>query len=267
MRWYDPVPPRPALGCVLACSWSARPSGRHRLVPDACLDLLWLNTGEMWLCGPETSAWTFQLPTGVEAVGVRFRPGVAPALWDVDASGLLDRRVAWREVVGAGAADTLGDTIASAPDDPARITVIEDAVAAQATALGTSGVDRVAHAVLERLAADSRARTVNVAAECGLTTRQLLRRCQFSFGYGVSTLAKIIRFHRFWSIVELSPPGTSLAALALDAGYSDQAHLAHDCRSITGLTPRHFLAESHPTFPDMSDPYKTAVTLAGTLAR
>ncbi len=89
-RWFEPVPPRPDLDRVLACSWSARPTGRHRLVLDACLDLLWLSTGELWLCGPETSAWTFPLPANVEAVGVRFRPGVAPALWDLDARDIVE---------------------------------------------------------------------------------------------------------------------------------------------------------------------------------
>ena len=69
-RWYQPVAPPPSLDRVLACSWSARPSGRHRLVPDACIDVLWLSTGSILLCGPEHSAWFFQLPDGVVAVGV-----------------------------------------------------------------------------------------------------------------------------------------------------------------------------------------------------
>lgn len=75
MRWYEPVPPRAALDGVLACPWTAQPTGRHRLVPDACIDLLWLTAsgrgaraghGELWLCGPETSAGWFRLPPGVE---------------------------------------------------------------------------------------------------------------------------------------------------------------------------------------------------------
>ena len=31
---------RADLAPVLACVWTARPTGRHRLVPDACMDLL-----------------------------------------------------------------------------------------------------------------------------------------------------------------------------------------------------------------------------------
>ena len=265
VRWYDPIPPRPALDRVLACSWTARPSGRHRLVPDACLDLVWLSTAELWLCGPETSAWTFQLSPGVESVGVRFRPGIAPPLWGFDASTILNRRISWRDVVGGAASSDLLEAIARAPDDHRRITAIENTVATRLMVAGPRAFDDVADAVLQRLAADPRARAGDIAAMCGLAPRQLLRRCQTAFGYGVSTLARIVRFHRFWSIVELSPPGRSFAALAQDAGYSDQAHLVHDCRAITGLAPRQFLAESAPTFPDMSDPYKTDVALVDRL--
>lgn len=220
----------------------------------------------MWLCGPDTSAWTFELPTGVDAVGVRFLPGVAPSLWGFDASCLLDRRVPWRDVVGGAAERTLVEAIAWQRCDTDRIALLENTVAVRTTVVGAQTADDVASAVLQRIAADPYARASDVAAECGLTSRQLLRRCQVAFGFGVSTLSRIVRFHRFWSIVELSPPGTSLAMLAYDAGYCDQAHLARDCRAITGTTPRRFLSESHPTFPDMSDPYKTGRPLSGTVA-
>ncbi len=265
VRWYDPIPPRPALDRVLACSWTASPSGRHRLIPDACLDLVWLSTGDLWLCGPETSAWTFQLPAGVESVGVRFRPGVAPPLWGFDGSTIRNRRIAWCDVVGAAANDDLLAALEWSPDDHGRITALENTVAARLMVAGPRAFDDVADAVLQRLAADPGARAGDIAEMCGLTPRQLLRRCQTAFGYGVSTLARIVRFHRFWSIVELSPPGRSFAALAQDAGYSDQAHLVHDCRAITGLPPLRFLAEAAPTFPDMSDPYKTDVALGDRL--
>ena len=75
-----------------------------------------------------------------------------------------------------------------------------------------------------------------------------------------------VRFHRFWSIAELAAPGTPLAAVAHDAGYSDHAHLVRDCRAITGAPPGRFLAESFATFPDMSDPYKTGPRFTATLA-
>ena len=47
---------------------------------------------------------------------------------------------------------------------------------------------------------------------------------------------RIARFERFSNAMQREPH-LSLAALACDAGYADQAHLSHDVRSLTGMTP------------------------------
>ncbi|MGB8858493.1 MAG: helix-turn-helix domain-containing protein [Ilumatobacteraceae bacterium] len=265
VRWYQPVAAPSPLDRVLACSWSAQPSGRHRLVPDACIDLLWLSTGSILLCGPEATAWTFQLPEGVTAAGVRFRPGVLPALLGLDAQVVADRLVPWREVAGEAAERSLLERLAAAPDEAARMAVLEQEAAALVAS--AADPDPFAEAVVELVTRHPRVKAPTVAAAVGLTTRQLHRRCLSSFGYGLSTLARIVRFHRFWSVAELAPHGTSLATLAHEAGYTDHAHLVRDCRAITGSPPGRFLAESFATFPDMSDPYKTGRNFAGTLAR
>lgn len=252
--WYHPVAPPATLARWLACSWNAVPTGRHRLVPDACLDVVWLSSGEIMLCGPEVSAWTFQLPPGVRAAGVRFRPGVVPALFGVGADTLLDRRVPWAEFVGEAAAAAMSAELSLAENDEQRLAVWHRAVAALAA---SATPDPVAEAVLALVVRQPRVRAADVASSVGLTTRQLQRRCLHSFGYGAATLARIVRFHRFWSAASLAAAGTPIAAIAHDAGYADHAHLVRDCRAITGLPPGRFLAESFATFPDMSDPYKT----------
>ena len=255
VRWFDPVPPRPALEAVLACSWTATPTGRHRLVPDACIDLLWLSTGDMWLCGPETSSWWFEVPHGIVGVGVRFLPGIVPSLLGVDASSIVNRRVRWRELVGSSAESDLVARLADA-SAARRLELLEDEI--ERLGIGWSGPDPLAQQVLGRLASEPRLRAGALAAEIGLTPRQLHRRSLVSFAYGVSTLARILRFHRFWCAAEMATGagGATLTSLAHDAGYADQAHLARDCRAITGSAPSAFLAESFATFPDMSDPYK-----------
>lgn len=261
--WYHPVAPPTSLEPWLACSWNAVPTGRHRLVPDACIDVLWLSSGEIMLCGPETTAWWFQLPPGVVAAGVRFRPGVVPALFGVGADTLLDRRIPWAEFVGATAAAALATELSTAGTDEQRLAVWHRAV----TALVASATpDPLAEAVLALTVAHPRVSAAEVAASVGLTTRQLQRRCLHSFGYGAATLARIVRFHRFWSAASLAAAGTSIASVAHQAGYADHAHLVRDCRAITGAPPRRFLAESFATFPDMSDPYKTGRRLVARLS-
>jgi methylphosphotriester-DNA--protein-cysteine methyltransferase len=100
----------------------------------------------------------------------------------------------------------------------------------------------------------------------GITSRQLHRRSLRSFGYGTAMVARLVRFQRFLALVESTGRSAkSLSAYAVEAGYSDHAHLARDCRSIAGQTPTAFLDDYFPTFPDMSDPYKTTDPLTATM--
>jgi AraC-like DNA-binding protein len=82
---------------------------------------------------------------------------------------------------------------------------------------------------------DPRARTEDVAAEIGLSLRQLRRRCHAAVGYGPKTLQRILRFQMFVSLVDRDR--ADLATLAAQTGYADQAHLTRECLSLSGLTP------------------------------
>lgn len=258
-HWYVPLAPPETLSRLLACSWTAFPTGTHLLVPDACSDLLWTSHGEIWLCGPETTGWTFALPKGTTAVGVRLRPGMVPAVFGIDTSTLLNRRVRLGDVIGKHAECSVASVIAEATCADDRRLALESFVA---TLPVVKAHRDFAEQTLNRLTSWPRAPQSELASHLGLTPRQLHRKCTYGFGYGPSTLARIIRFHRFLAITEIDRPSVAwpIAAAAIDAGYTDQAHLGRDCRSITGRTPKKFLAEYFPTFPDMSDPYKTDAT-------
>ncbi len=290
VAWYIPVDTPAALDRVLACSWTALPTGRHRLVPDACIELLWLSTGPIVVCGPEITAWDFELPEGTTAVGVRFRPGVLPHLLGIAASSIRDIRIPLGRIIGDDAEGDLRTRIEASSNLDAKRRVLEsfttellvssnDASSNDASSndahpsdahLNQASPDQFAERVLEQLASTPRANAAHLADQLGVTARRLHRRCLFSFGYGPSTLARILRFQRFLALAETARaeagrrPG--LALLAIDAGYSDQAHLARDCRAITGQTPTRFLADYFPTFPDMSDPYKTSDSFAVTMS-
>ena len=58
------------------------------------------------------------------------------------------------------------------------------------------------------------------------------RRCRAVYGYGPSTLRRVLRFRR---AVALMRSGHPLAAVAADAGYSDQPHLHREAREFSGL--------------------------------
>ncbi|MFC4016266.1 helix-turn-helix domain-containing protein [Nonomuraea purpurea] len=90
--------------------------------------------------------------------------------------------------------------------------------------------DRVAPAIATALRTG---RTVSeVAWDLGFSERQLHRRSLASFGYSPKTLQRIVRFQR---ALRIARTGVRLAEVAADAGYTDQAHLAHDVRRLSGM--------------------------------
>lgn len=251
MGWYTPLLPPPELADNLACVWRASVEGTHRLVPDGCMDLLWLSTGTGFLCGPETEAWTFRLPAGTTAVGVRFRPGLAGPVMGLDVSELTNSQVRLDHVLGSGPFRRLAGELGDLADPRAGLAALTATVGRWAAS--RRPVDPLAHRVVA-----GPFTVADLADDLGLTARQIHRRSLRAFGYGPSTLARLMRFQRFLAITAAPPaPGASLARAAATAGYSDQPHLARDCRAITGLTPTELLDEWFPTFPAGSDPYKT----------
>ncbi|MGK3203278.1 helix-turn-helix domain-containing protein [Amycolatopsis sp. MEPSY49] len=105
---------------------------------------------------------------------------------------------------------------------------------AEATALlarGEAAPGRIAQASSPDLAA------IRVEEPFAVSERRLRRRFVQAVGYGPATYLRVARFQR---AVALATRVSGLAALAVAAGYSDQAHLSRDCRALTGLTPRRY---------------------------
>lgn len=84
-----------------------------------------------------------------------------------------------------------------------------------------------------------------IAAACGLSARQLHRRCQTAFGYGPKLLVRILRLQR---ALALARAGRPFATVAATCGYADQAHLARDVRALAGARLTDLLP-SGPTLP------------------
>jgi AraC-like DNA-binding protein len=245
-RWCVPRAGPPELARDLVCTWTATPTGEHRLIPDGCVDIVWLDDGRAWLCGTERAAWTFRLPPGVAAAGVRFRPGVATAVFGVDGRAIANRRVPLDAVITPAAARRLDERLTEGGD---RHAVLVDE-ARRWLSRAPRPVDPIAAAAATSSASMRPHPVDHLADALGVSPRQVHRRCVQTFGYGASTLTRILRLQRFLGLAARGTP--SLAHLAATAGYADQAHLGRDCRELAGLSPRTLLVE-------MSDPYQTTI--------
>ena len=70
-----------------------------------------------------------------------------------------------------------------------------------------------------------------LAAECGWSRRHLAERFRADLGLSPKTLARVLRFRRALRALERGD-GTGLAAIAVDRGHYDQAHLNRDFRAF-----------------------------------
>lgn len=224
--------PSPVAGSSIGCSWEQRVARAsiQLIVPDGCVDLIWLAEHQLVIAGPDTGPRDVLLPSGVWSSGVRLRPGAAGAFLGMPASELCGVQVAAEDVLGAAARRLTADLAAA--DVRARRAILLNAVTARAPHR-----DPLVAAAAVLLAETGR-RVGDVAWELGVSERQLLRRVTAAVGYGPKTLGRVLRLRRL-----AVPTTVSLADRAIVAGYASQAHMCDEVRALTGRTPVRFLED------------------------
>lgn len=252
--WFRAVPVSEDLSDRLALAWVVNTDVAHDLVPDACVDVVWLPDGTVRVCGPEVEGWTFEVDGPTEAVGVRFRPGHAAPALDTAMDEIRDQRVLAEDLLGADGrrlVEELGELGAGATSEQ-RIAVLEGHL--RRWMAEGDAVDPVADQVAAALGDDPGARVDEIGRNVDLSERQLLRRCTIAFGYGPATLRRILRLQRFLALAGSTHTESGISELAAQAGYADQQHLARDAKAIARATPSELVDERRQTASDPSTP-------------
>ena len=219
---------------LVACTWEQATTAQHEqhIVPDACVDLIWAG-GRLTLAGPDTRSRVVTLEPASRIVGVRLRPGIAGAIAGVPASELCDVSPDAAEVLGHDVVAALLEELAGGSDPHALLL--------RAVQLRGAELDPLVRAAVVALGRP-RARVGPVAAELGVSARQLHRRVSDAVGYGPKMLQRVLRFRRLQAL-----PPAPLIELALDAGYADQAHMTAEVTRLAGVSPVRFLKDRTPT--------------------
>jgi AraC-like DNA-binding protein len=216
-------------GALLWQNSAAATPGPSLILPDGCMDLIW-DGQRLFVAGPDTTARLFQGSPNDRYVGLRFSGGLGPALLGVPADELTDRSLLLTELWPAAPARRLTEQLAA---DPARAWtgwlaenryIATDSLGPRVAAMVAGGLSVAA-----------------VADRVGLSARQLHRRCLPLFGYGPRHLARVLRLQR---AVVTAKPGRSLARLAVESGYYDQAHLSREVRALAATTPTRLFSPS-----------------------
>ena len=239
----------------VVCAWthfadSTNAGFAQPVYPDGCVDLLWRDDDELVVVGAMTRPMQAALRPGLRLTGVRLAPGQAAGLLGIPLSELRDREVALREIAGRG---TFLEPLRQR-QAPAGEELLERLQALFARA-ACEAADPWMRTAVRWLARRPSARLKDLAAHLEVSERQLNRRFAAAAGYGPKLLQRVLRFQSFLNLAAQSAK-MDLAGLALEAGYSDQAHMNRDCRELAGRTPLRLLADAHPAL-GMSDLFNT----------
>jgi AraC-like DNA-binding protein len=246
MGEYLELEPPPALRDHVRCFWyqtvaADEPPLAQRVLPDACIDVVWPAGGAPLVAGPDTGPQLAPLAPGEIIVGARFLPGRGPDLLGVAAHELRDAQPELAALWGEAAARRLRESDAAGSVER-MLAELEAEVAARPIRVRDGDARRAAlawartTASLERLGADLR-----------LGDRQVRRRVEERFGYGPAVLRRVLRLQRLLGLA--ARRRGPLADLALAAGYADQAHMTRECQRLAGLSPVKLLAQWLPGSP------------------
>jgi AraC-like DNA-binding protein len=219
----------PAAGRLISAIWETTvpdSATALRVLPDAAVDIV-LSGGRVRVAGPDTGPCLELLEPG-PVLGVQLVPDAVQAVLGVPASAMCDNRPDIAELWGS-AGRQLSELLGEAVTVARAVQLLEGAVTARAaTAPSFAQLGGLSRLVARR----SRL----CAREIGLSERQLRRRCVAAYGYGPKTLARIVRFQGVLGRLRTGN-APSLTELAIQSGYVDQAHLAHDVGEFSGMTP------------------------------
>lgn len=211
------------------------------IIPDGCIDIYWTGSG-LQVAGPNTEVLTVVLAGAADLAGVRFRPGVAGRWLGIPATELLNRHRPLEDFWGRLKTAELCHRLGEARTAAAAAATLEEVLVERLPRVAPA--DPMIDATVAAIAGPRALRRGVVAelvAGFGWSERTLRRHCHEAFGYGPKTLERILRFQRFLRL--LSSRRASLAVLAHEAGYADQAHLAREVRRLSGQSPGRLMAD------------------------
>lgn len=249
---YREIKPAPVLSDYIECFWrleaEAAPSVvPQRLLPDGCVELI-LNLGARFrefdaagqsvlqpaclVVGQMTSP-VLVAPTGaVKLLGIRFAPGGTLPFLPV-APGELTDRVTPLDAITTALERELNEALETADEWRARLASLEAALIRRLYAADWRS--SLQPGLAQLIKNGGQISVTQLAADCGLSHRQLERRFMREVGLGPKLLSRILRFQQVFRAVESE--SADWADVAVACGYYDQAHLIRDFRQFAGQTP------------------------------
>jgi AraC-like DNA-binding protein len=207
--------------------------GSLRLFTDAS-DHVGRTAGATLIGGPRSRFYVRQVVGPAHSVGAQLRPGAAEALFGIPAKEFSERHVDLHDVCGLEASSVQA-RLAEALHLAARVDCFEAWLMRRVPrihAMHPAVAQALTELRLHRAIAD-------VARASGYSQKHFISLFRATVGITPKLYCRVLRFDR---MVEraAAEPALSLIELALEAGYSDQAHFSREFLTFAGVTPSEY---------------------------
>lgn len=230
-------PPASELGRIVDHFWSVEwslPRRAHHdqaVVSHPCGHLTVEEDGA-WLHGVVTRRFEVRLEGAGRAVGASLRPGAMSALTDPPLARLTDRRLPLAEVMPDAPEPA---KVAAAESQAAGMDALEDWFRRLGPTRRRGG--ELVDAAVDLVATRTDLTRVDVlAAELGVTVRTLQRRFDRHLGVGPKWVLRRCRIQDALGVIEEGGE-VDWAALAVELGFTDQAHFTNTFTALVGSPP------------------------------
>jgi AraC-like DNA-binding protein len=258
---YQTYPANPALSGFVKCYWTLdapeeiNPE-KQRIVPDGCMEMIF-HYGDLYRQYSEDSSFIIQprcfvfgqitsaleiMPTGITGIfAVRFFPESFTPFASLPANEMENRAVPLHELFGAEGT-LLENAVLNAPTNEKRIKIVETFLLKRLSVPGP--FDKVIRSGVETIVRLNGNLTVDALSEqLNVNRRQLERKFSSVIGLSPKQLSKMIRLQATLKMLA-DKNFTSLASIACEGDYYDQAHFIKDFKEFTGQSPKKFYADN-----------------------
>jgi AraC-like DNA-binding protein len=217
----------------------------ERVLPDGAVRLVFNLGGDAssepsraaLLIGPHAAPALVRLRGTMDGLSITLKPGATQALFGVPAGAFVGTAVPL-QALWRGAAEALVERLSRAPDDRARMRVLQAALRGRAQG-DRSARAQVVHAMAMLRRADGPPSVRQVAAALGVGERRLQQLFDAQVGVSPRTFGRLARLHALLRALRRQAT-PAWAELATATGYCDQAHMANEFRALCGITPGEF---------------------------
>jgi AraC-like DNA-binding protein len=196
---------------------------------------------ESFVAAPSTRPATVESDGGGQhCVEIRLTPPGAHLVLGVPMGELAGRTIRFEDVWGD---ERLIDRLHDARGWPARFDLLDRVLAARIAAARPLAPE-VEGAWWRLVLSAGGVPVAELVRDAGWSRRHFTVRFTEQVGLAPKAFARVLRFDRAKELLGASP--LSLAEIAVECGYYDQAHLSRDVRAFAGCTPTELMARRLP---------------------